>query len=266
MFDSHVHSNFSGDCEMDAEIAINKSLEIGLEGLSFTDHLDYDYPDYDDVFLIDFEKYSDYFDSLKLKYKNKIKVSKGIEIGLQPHVIDDTLKVVNAYNFDFVIYSIHVVDKLDLHNGDFCKNKTKAEAYSRYFQVLVDTLSLYDNFDVIGHLDLIRRYGCYDNRTISYNDFIDILDTLLTKVISMGKGIEINASGFRYNLNSPMPDFEIVKRYKELGGEIITTGSDAHTVEYVGYKFNYLKELLNNAGFEYTAHFINRQPIFSKLI
>lgn len=265
MYDCHIHSSFSGDSNMDAEMALATALKIGLKGIAFTDHLDIDYPDYDDVFLIDFDKYSEYFDQLKHDYNHKIKVFKGIEVGIQPHVIEESLEVIKKYDFDIVIGSIHIVDKTDLHNGDFCRGKTKNEAYQRYLDAVLEGITLFDNFDVMGHVDLIRRYGGYDDKTLSINDFGDRIDAILKRLISSGKGIEVNTSGFRYSLNSPMPDYQIIKRFRELNGEIICTSSDAHTPEYIGFKFDYLKELLLKAGFKYTAHFENRKPVFTPI-
>ena len=265
MFDCHVHSSFSGDSDMRCEDALNTAIGIGLKGVSFTDHLDFDYPNYDDVFLIDFDKYSEVINNLKKNFDKKIKVFKGIEVGIQPHVIDSTLGVINSYDFDIVIASVHIVDKLDLHNGDFCKSKTQTEAYTRYLNEIFQMVKSFDNFDILGHLDLIRRYGCYDDKILEYNNYSDLIDCILKQVISKGKGIEVNASGFRYNLGSTMPDFSIFKRYKELGGEIICTSSDAHTIEHIGYKFDYIKEMIAKAGFSYTAHFDQRKPVFTKI-
>jgi len=76
MYDCHVHSSFSGDSNMDPKIAINTAMKLGFEGISFTDHLDIDYPDYDDVFMIDFDKYSEAMDRLKRDYSGKSKFSK----------------------------------------------------------------------------------------------------------------------------------------------------------------------------------------------
>jgi len=112
---------------------------------------------------------------------------------------------------------------------------------------------LFDNFDILGHIDLIRRYGCYDDKTLKLDDFKDRVDAILKALVEKGKGLEVNTSGFRYNLDSPMPDYEIIKRYRELKGEIICTSSDAH------------KELVKNAGFKYTAHFENRKPVFTPI-
>lgn len=157
MFDCHVHSNFSGDSEMDCHSALEKAQDIGLKGIAFTDHLDYDYPDYDDVFMIDFDEYSEFMDKIKEEYNKKLIVLKGIEVGIQPHVLDDSLEVVEKYDFDIVIVSTHVVDKLDLHNGDFCKGKTRREAYERYLEAVLESISSFKNFDILGHIDLIRR-------------------------------------------------------------------------------------------------------------
>jgi len=265
MFDCHVHSSFSGDSDMNCESAISAAISRGLQGISFTDHLDFDYPNYDDLFLIDFDKYSDYMDSIKKQFSNDIRVFKGIEVGIQSHVIDSTIEVINSYDFDIVIASVHVVDKLDLHNGDFCKSKSQKEAYTRYLENVLHTLETFDNFDVMGHLDLIRRYGCYDNKSLEYSDYSDLLDSILKQIIKMDKAIEINSSGFRYDLASPMPNFSILKRYRELGGEMVCTSSDAHRLEHIGYKFDYLKEMISSAGFDYTTHFEQRKPILSKL-
>ena len=265
MFDCHVHRQFSGDSNLNPEIACNTAIQKGLEGITFTDHLDYDYPDFDDTFLIDFDRYSEYMDKLKLEYRDKLRVLKGIEVGIQPHVVEDTQKTVEQYDFDFVIGSIHIVDRTDLHNGDYCKDKTKEESYNGYLNEVLKNIKLFNNYDVIGHIDLIRRYGDYDDKTLELKDFKDVFDAILTRIVHDGKGIEVNTSGYKYNLNSTMPDFEIVKRFKELGGEIICLGSDAHYEKHIAYKFDYAKEMILRAGFEYTAHFEGRKPVFTKI-
>ncbi len=265
MFDCHIHSNFSGDSELNPLLACDKAIQLGLEGIAFCDHLDIDYPNYDDTFTIDFDKYSSYMDDLKIKYKDKLKVLKGIEVGIQPHVIDDSLKIVENYDFDYVIGSIHIVDYLDLHNGDYCRNKSKTESYSGYFNEILKLIKEYKNYDILGHIDMIRRYGDYNNKNVKYLDYKNVLDEVLKTLISEGKGIEVNTSGYKYKLNSPLPDYEIIKRYKELGGEIICIGSDAHSTEYIGYNFPIINEILKKSGFKFTTYFVNRNPIFSQI-
>ncbi len=266
MFDSHIHSSFSGDSDMPAEVACDTAIRLGLSGIAFTDHLDIDYPHFDIKFLIDFDKYSDTIDNLKLKHHSNLKVLKGVEVGIQPHVTEETDETVRKYDFDFVIASVHIIERLDPYNGEYFKDKTsKYEAFGRYLEEILMSVTKFDNFDVAGHIGYIRRYCIYDDRTLRYTDFSDIIDSILKTVISKGKGIEINTSGFRGNLNSPIPDFDIVSRYKELGGEILTIGSDAHVPEQISLNFSYVKEMLIKTGFKYITHFEKRKPVFDKI-
>ncbi len=266
MFDSHVHSSFSGDSDMPAETACETAIKLGLSGIAFTDHLDIDFPDFDVKFLIDFEQYSSVMDEIKSRFESGLKVLKGIEVGIQPHVIEESDETVKKYDFDFVIASIHIIDKLDPYCGKYFENKTsKHQAFMRYLEEVLLSVTKFDNFDVVGHIGYIRRYCSYDDRTLRYTDYSDIVDTILKTAISKGKGIEINTSGFRGDLNSPIPDFDIITRYKELGGEILTIGSDAHTPEHIALNFPYVKDMLKEIGFKYLTHFEKRVPVFDKI-
>jgi histidinol-phosphatase (PHP family) len=266
MFDSHIHSSFSGDSEMPPEEACKKAISLGLEGIAFTDHLDIDYPDFDEKFLIDFEQYSSCMDNIKHTYRSELKVLKGIEVGIQPHVIKETDETVKKYDFDFCIASIHIIERKDPYVGDYFRDKpTKFHAFQRYLEEILLSVTEYDNFDVIGHIGYIRRYCNYEDRTLRHADYSDIIDTILKTAISKGKGIEINTSGYRGDLNSPIPDFDIVSRYKELGGEILTIGSDAHFPEHIALNFSFVKDMLSNMGFKYLTHFENRKPVFDKI-
>ncbi|MDP4094301.1 MAG: histidinol-phosphatase HisJ family protein [Bacillota bacterium] len=262
MFDCHVHSSFSGDSEMPAQTACERAIELKLEGLAFTDHLDYDYPNYSSLFDIDFDVYSEYMDRLKNAYSNKLKVLKGIEVGVQPHVIDKSLKIIEDYNFDFVILSVHIIDRQDPYYKEYFIGKTKQQAFGRYLELINSTMKEFKNFDVLGHIGYVRRYCGYDDSTLRYCEYSDILDEILKNVINLGRGIEVNTSGYRGGLGSPIPDIDIIKRYRELGGEIICLGSDSHFAEHIADGFGQAKQLLLDTGFKYTAHFENRNPIF----
>lgn len=265
MFDCHIHSSFSGDSNLDAVSACELAIKAGLEGIAFTDHLDYDFPDFDDEFLIDFETYSRYMDNLKAKYKTRLKVLKGIEVGIQPHVIEDTYKVVKQYDFDYVLASVHIIDRVDPYKVLYYKDKTKMQAYSGYLEEVLFMVMNFDDFDAAGHLDYIIRCAKYDDRSLRYADHCDLLDSIFKVLASKGKGIEINTGSYRdKNDGVPVPEYDItiLKRYRELGGEIVCLGSDSHSPEYIGYKFDYFSELLLEAGFKYTAHFEDRRPVF----
>ncbi|MCX7709661.1 MAG: histidinol-phosphatase HisJ family protein [Clostridia bacterium] len=262
MFDCHLHSNFSGDSQMSVDEACEKAISLGLKGIAFTDHLDYDYPDYEEVFMINFDQYSKFMDQTKLKYNHRLKVLKGIEVGIQPHVLADSEQVVTGYDFDFVIGSTHIIDKLDPYTGSYFAGKTKKQSDTRYLEEVLFAVENFKNYDVVGHIGYIRRYNQCDDKTLRYVDYHDLIDTILKTVIRDGKGIEVNTSGFKGILNTPIPDFDILKRYKELGGEIITLGSDAHSAEHIALNFNFVKDQLKQIGFKTVTYFEKRKPVF----
>ncbi|MGE4284144.1 MAG: histidinol-phosphatase HisJ family protein, partial [Clostridia bacterium] len=222
LHDYHIHSSFSGDSQMAMDTACEKAISLGLKEIAFTDHVDFDYPDFDNVFMIDYKQYYKQYRELKEKYKSRLKIVLGIEIGIQPHIYQETLALLHKYPFDFIILSTHVADKLELHTGDFCKGKSREQAYTRYLECVKEAVSTFNLYSVHGHLDLIRRYGGYKENYFHEDEFNDLLDYILQTIAQTGHGLEINTSGFRYGLGSPMPTLHILKRFKQLGGEIVT--------------------------------------------
>ncbi len=265
MHDNHIHSNFSGDSDMEANSACQKALEIGLSGLVFTDHVDYDYPDFDESFLINLDQYFNYFKQLQSNWKEKLDIRIGVEMGFQPQVINEINKTIKDYPFDFVINSVHIIDHLDPYTGQYFKGKTQHQAYERYLQEILCSIVSYNNYDIIGHIGYVARYGNFEDKPLRYNEYAELLDQILRTAIEKGKGIELNTSGLRSDLHSSIPGLDILKKYFELGGEIVTIGSDAHNTAHVGYSFKEAAEYLKEIGFKYVTHFEGRKPIFDKL-
>lgn len=267
MFDYHIHSSFSGDSEMDIMAAVEKAVQIGLKEIAITDHLDYLWPDKSTMFeMIEPDKYHKAVEDANKVFGNRITVKKGIEIGIQPDCIAQSKKFLEGWNYDFVILSIHCVDGMDISEGIFYQGKTPEEAFKRYYEEVLFAVNHFEQFNVIGHLDFIRRYipDPFFKKPV-YSCFYEIIDKILKTLISKNKGIEVNTSGFRYGLNSFTPEFELVKRYKKLGGSIITVGSDSHSPEYVGSNINQAVELIKSAGFKHITLFNNMNPHFYKL-
>ncbi len=265
MYDNHIHSTFSTDSKMNAEDACIKAVEIGLKGIVFTDHVDYDYPDFDDSFYIDFNKYFEAFKVLKAKWRGRLDVLIGVEMGFQPHVVDEINQVLTEYPFDFVINSVHIIDRMDPYTKTFFRGRSQHDSYERYLQEILVSVNAYDNYDIIGHIGYAARYGDFDDKPLRYADYRDTLDEILKAVVSKGKGIEINTSGLRSDLQQTIPGYDIFQRYYELGGELITMGSDSHISEHLGHSFREASEYLKSIGFKYLAHFDKRQPIFEKI-
>lgn len=265
MWDQHVHTSFSGDCETAPETMIKRAIELGLSGLCFTDHIDLDYQEEPGYFDLDLVSYSHTILQLKEAFSTVLPVHLGVELGLQPHVAEQNSIIATALPFDFIIGSTHCVDQKDIYYPSFHENYTPKESYEKYFLATLENVKTFHNYDVYGHLDYIARYVPDQSVPFSYRDYADLIDTILKSIIEDGKGIEMNMSGYRYGLGMPNPCDDILKRYHELGGEIITVGSDAHTPENLGLQFSMAPEHLLMAGFRYYTVFQERKPQFLKL-
>lgn len=262
-YDYHMHSSFSNDSKTDMEDMIKKSINLGLKEICFTDHVDYDL-DADDDWGIDYNKYFDKIKFFQNKYSDKISIKQGIEFGLQEQIIDKCSKEANMYPFDFIICSMHAINRSDLYFGNFFKDKTQHEAYEIYFTKLYSIIKNYKDYSVLGHLDLVKRYGNYD-KLLDDKLFSDIIEAILKQAIHDGKGIEINTSCYRYNLPDLTPSRYILNMYKDLGGEIITTGSDSHNPSQIAHQFDYIYSYLKDIGFEYVCKFNKMKPEFIKI-
>ncbi len=264
--DYHVHSSFSGDSQAEMRTVIDAAVYKGINNLCFTEHHDIDLPPSNICFLLDIPAYQETFFRLKREDQKQISLMFGIELGIQPHLYSTLNSIVNSYPFDFVLCSNHVVNGIDPYFPAFFEGKTKEEAYFSYFNDILNNVRNYQNYDSYGHLDYVIRYGPYEDKAYIYPTYQDVLDEILLTIIRNGKGIELNASGFKYKLQDSHPSSQVIKRYKELGGEIITVGSDAHNpVQLLNY-FDLAQNILVDAGFKYYTIFKDRKPEFIKLI
>jgi histidinol-phosphatase (PHP family) len=262
--DYHFHTIFSGDSETPVREQLNQAISLGMKSLCVTDHHDYDVDSPID-FTLDLDRYFETMIRLREEYKNRLELRIGIELGLQTHLEEYFNNLLSAYPFDFVIGSTHFVNRKDAVYPEFFQGRTEEEAYHHYFQVTLDNVKNLNTFDVAGHLDYIVRYGPNKADFYSYHTYQDLFDEILKAIIEKGKGIECNTAGYRKGINQPNPAAEIIKRYRELGGEIITIGSDAHIPEDLGADFHRAEELLRSAGFTYYTEFKERRPEFKPL-
>lgn len=265
LWDMHMHSQFSGDSDAPQEDMILTAMDAGLSGICFTDHLDIDYPDNPTFFQLDLPNYVASVLALQQKYRDKFPVCLGIELGLQPHLAKLHTDILSQYPFDFVIGSSHVVHGFDPYYPAFYEGRNETDCYLEYFESILENILAFDGFDVYGHIDYVVRYGPTKNANYDWKQYQDVIDEILKLLIEKGKGIEINTGGFKYGLGHPNPTEDIICRYRELGGEIITIGADAHAPQHIGFDFKKVPDILKNAGFDYFTVFKNRNPEFIKL-
>lgn len=255
--DYHMHTRFSGDSEADPREHVKQAIALGLDEICFTDHRDFEYPI--DVFELDVDTYYQTIMALKEEFKDQIIIKWGIEMGLDMNHQDKINKLINQYPFDFVIGSIHVINHTEFYYGEFFKGLSKEEAHRYFFEETLRCVQNFDCFNVLGHLDYIMRYGPYEDRMVEHTKYQDIIDEIFKALIAKGKGIEINTSGYALNGNCGFPNFDQVKRYYDLGGRIITIGTDSHTSDRVGQHVNDVKEKLEQIGFKDISTFTKRK-------
>jgi histidinol-phosphatase (PHP family) len=264
--DFHLHSDFSEDSKTPMEEQIEAGIAAGLKYMCFTEHMDKDWPADDGaLFDLDTDAYYDHYRVCREKYADRIDLRFGVEYGFQPHLVGHNREYAVKYPFDFIIGSLHLMDGMDVYYPESFAGMSEKEAYNRYFECLLESVCLFDEYDVLGHIDYIVRYGPNKNREYHYRDHEEVLEEILRQVIKRGKGIELNTAGFRKLGDEPNPSSEILKRYHELGGEIITIGSDAHRSVNVAGDFDRAGKLLKELGYEHYCIYKDRKPEFLDL-
>ncbi|MDD6790188.1 MAG: histidinol-phosphatase HisJ family protein [Lachnospira sp.] len=265
-FDCHLHSCFSSDSQAQPSDVIRTAAGM-LSGICVTEHNDFDYPPEDGktVFNLDLDRYLRAYEALRPSLPNSFTLLLGVEQGLQKSVADR----VNAYDpdhrLDFIIGSSHLVRGNDPYYPSFWQGRSVTDALAEYFDSILENLSCCRNFDVYGHLDYITRY--IPDKAMDFHlpvTCTDQIDEILKRLIALGKGIEVNTAGFRSGLE-PNPGKQVLTRYRQLGGEILTVGSDAHRPEDIAFHFRQCRDLLQSCGFRYVTVFKKRRPAFIRI-
>ncbi len=263
--DVHMHTNFSHDSESTPEQMAEGAIEKGLEVICFTDHYDKDDMDWGPEDIFDPEAYFEKMVQIRERYEDRIRIRIGVELGLQPHLGSCYTELVKKYPFDFVIGSVHSAERSDIAQKRIFEGRTDEETYRIIFREMVEDVKAFHDFDVFGHVDYVARYGKYREKEYSYRRFSDEIDEVLRLLIENGCGIELNMSGLKYGLPFAHPCTDILKRYRELGGELITVGADGHRPDHIAYDFDKVKGILESCGFRYYAEFKERKPSFFKV-
>ncbi len=267
--DCHLHSSHSGDSKTPMEEEILRGIELGLDTLCFTEHNDFGCPDSPDapgsIFLLNTDSYLYDLIKYKEKYAGKIRILFGVELGLQPEVSRQNGGYAKSYDFDFLIGSSHLCHGRDPYYPSFFEGRRDEEAYREYFESELENIRKFSGFDVYGHLDYVVRYGATRDRDYCYEKYADIFDRILEMLIEKGKGIEVNTGGLKRGMRDLHPCMGVLKRYRELGGEIVTVGSDAHDAAHIGEYFDRAREALLECGFRYYTVFEKRSPEFRRL-
>ena len=261
MFDYHMHTRVSFDGHDTGVQMAQAAKDAGLKEICFTDHLDYDPLGKMGVMAFDTAVYNAEYDHLEIP---ELKIRRGMEFGMTVDNQEQFRLDLQRRHFDFVLGSIHFVDDLDVYYEDFWSGKTIPQAERRFLETTLECVRLHDDFDVLAHLTYIAKAHCHPApRPVPYGENRELIDEILKELIRKDKGMEINTSGMD-RCGGFLPTADIVRRFHELGGRIVTIGSDAHQAHRVGqYSFD-VCEILKDI-FGYVCTFEDRKPIFHKL-
>lgn len=261
LIDFHVHSNNSFDSKGSIVEMCKAAVSQNITHIAFTEHFSLDSFKKSSGFF----NYSRYFSEIQEArdiFKNKLTIFMGLEF-CEPHLSIDTYKnAVKDFSLDYTLGSVHNIGTAGLMTT--AKERSAYSSYNAYFEEFYK-LACFGDFNAVAHLDLMSRYAFSIHGDYSFEDFKDQISEILKKLISRGKGIEVNTSGLRKDLNQLHPKLEVLKLYKELGGDIITIGSDAHSAGEVGMGCKEALELLNSLGYKYIYTFESCIPVAHKI-
>lgn len=246
------------------EFQIKRAVELGLDELCFTEHVDY--LSYDSESASEKSNYFRELEEMRKNFDGRIKIKTGFEFGVQTNTVRKFETLFESWHdeIDFILLSIHQIDDKDLWSGEYQRGKSQDEYNRGYYEELLNVMKNFHDYSVLAHLDLMVRYdkrGAYPFAKVK-----DIVAEILTQAINDNKGIELNTSSWRYGLKDTQPCREILKLYHDLGGEILTLGSDAHTPDYLYAHMNEARDILRNEiGFKYICTFDKMIPVFHDL-
>ena len=258
--DYHVHTYYSDDSTCPMEDMVLQGLRCGLDELAFTEHVDYGVKT---TLNCDYEKYIAEVHQLQEKYAGKIRLRLGIEFGVQTETTAQFAADAARYPFDFILMSNHQIGNQEFWNYQFQQGRTQEEYQTAYYTALLQMVQQFKEYNVLGHIDMIKRYdkcGDYPDEKI-----MTLVEPILRQVIADGKGIELNTSSFKYKLRDTMPSRAILQLYHELGGHILTIGSDTHETQHLADHFPEVRSMLRDIGFKEFCTFEQRRPIFHTL-
>jgi histidinol-phosphatase (PHP family) len=261
--DYHVHTRASVDSQTEIAAACEAAIRLGMSEIVLTDHSDFGPADTLGYFHP--VEYLAEIGRCRTRYGRQLTLRAGVEMG-EPHLFAPQAKaVLAAGEFDFVLGSAHYAEGMQATWKSNFFEQPLRQAYEAYFRQVV-RLAAEGDFDILAHMDLVKR----DAREFGHPydgpaPYADMIRTALRSLVERGKGIEINTSPLRRGQPEPCPSMEILRWYRELGGEILTFGSDAHKAEDIGANFNAALDMARSVGFARLACFEKRQLGWIKL-
>lgn len=263
--DTHTHCEYSADSGTPILHMAQGAASKGLSVLCHTEHQDLgtDSVVQDSgglIFLLDTDSYKEGFaEHLITRPPMDLEELWGVECGMMPETLEESKAYVHSHDFDYVIGSLHFANRHDPYYPAFFESISEKEALRLWFEETYRNIQLFDDFDSLGHLDYIIRYMPSGMKSYNTGEYGEIIDAVLEHLIKHGKALECNTASLRKGVNDFNPCRDIWKRYKELGGELLTVGSDAHVPEDIAADFDKAEQMLIESGFTHYCIYRKRQ-------
>ena len=266
LYDQHLHSRNSFDSKTPPAENVERAIEVGLKGLTFTEHFD-THPDEWDHCVYDDVRIEAGIAELRVRYGRRIFIGKGIEVSYQPQLMDFILDFLASHRFDVVLLSVHWAFGKPVHVRKHFEHLGAKAFINLYLEAVRDATAHvakmkrqgHQPFDILGHLDFAKRYA---NPYFNFDGPIDApetIDEILANCLEANLIPEINTSTLRNKMAAPMPGPEVVDRYAAMGGTMMSLGSDAHSPQCVGSHFDAALQIMREAGIRELAAFKNRK-------
>ena len=261
MFDFHIHSRVSFDGHDTGLALATAARERGLREICFTDHVDYDPQSVSQSMVFDVAAYNKEYDGLEVP---GLEIRRGMEFGLLENNQSLLPQRLSQRHYDFVLGSVHFVKGQDVYFQEYWQGKIPFEAQSEFLEETLRCVKAHEDYDVLAHLTFLMKSSFNPVRSpMAYDAHREILDEILKVLVDKGKGLEMNTSGVDRSVGY-LPTLDFFRRFKELGGQIVTVGSDAHRTDRVGQYCPEAAKMLADL-FGYVCTFRDRKPVFHKL-
>lgn len=263
MIDCHTHSTFSLDGKENLEAMMTEARRKGLEYLATTEHCDMDYYRRGiDVPMLDVDAYLEEHSRLKRAlFNGTIYYAAGVELGYDPYAVDDYRAILDKYDFDVVINSVHLVDGDDVYYESYYNGRRKEDYYGDYFRTVRESLDVPYGYDVVGHIGYAMRYA--PDKELD-EESTGLVRDIFKRIIELDKTIELNSHVKLTGLGS-VPTRKMLSIYRELGGENITFSSDAHLSARLADRYEEVSSAAKELGYKYYAIFKNRKREMIKI-
>lgn len=257
--DDHVHSNHSFDGKDSIVTLAHRARDIGLKRLCLTEHIEPHHPNPDCDVPPQFGQWLAQIDQVR-ELVPEVCLCAGLEIGDNAPFRAEIGQTLCALPLDFRLLSLHLVDGLDPYEPAFFEGRGRQRAYRRYVEVQLESVLHFEDYDALAHLGYCGKFAPFapEECPLRYQDAPDHLDAILRSLAHSGRALEINTSGLK-RTDSTIPDLSILRRFKELGGEFVTLGSDAHQAADLCYRFGDGARLALDAGLRWGVYFMQRE-------